>query len=230
MKHIHSIGRDPVDLVIFDCDGVLVDSETISASVLIDMLDEIGIPMQPDFVRAEFLGRSFPTVAKTIRASFQIELPDDFERAYRATLLRRFVGELRPTSGIEALLPRLRCAAAVATSSSPERVTRTLEIAGLAHWFGPHVFTASLVANGKPAPDLFLHVARAMAVAPARCLVIEDSGPGIAAAQAAGMRVLFYRGGSHHKGTKAGAGPVPALDGWDGFPAELLDEPVRGTA
>ncbi len=228
MTHIHSAGRDAVDLVIFDCDGVLVDSETISASVLIDMLAGIGIPMQPEFVRAEFLGRSFPTVAKTIRASFQVELPEDFERAYRATLLRRFVGELRPTRGIEALLSRLRRPAAVATSSSPERVARTLEIAGLAHWFGPHVFTASLVANGKPAPDLFLHVAREMAAAPSRCLVIEDSSPGIAAAQAAGMQVLFYRGGSHHLGSAPSAGSVQVLEGWDDFPLALLADPVRG--
>ncbi len=206
-------------LVIFDCDGVLVDSEPISAVVLISELARLGIAITPDYVRDNCLGRSFPTVARGIREAFAVALPEDFEQRYRNSLLDRFATELRPTAGVAALLARLRPAKCVATSSSPQRAARSLDIAGLAPVFGPDVFTASQVARGKPAPDLFLFAAERMRVDPSRTLVIEDSRPGVEAAQAAGMHVLVYTGGGHRPVPPPGVG---SFDNWRDFPQVLL--------
>lgn len=209
-----------VDLIIFDCDGVIADSEVLSAEVLIDQLALLGIPVTFDEVRRDFVGRSFPTVAATIRARFDRPLPADFEATYRARLLDRFAQGLRPTPGIGAVLAGLDRPACVATSSSPARVARTLDLLGLAEVFGPHVFTASQVAHGKPAPDLFLFAADRMGTPAHRCLVIEDSQPGLQAARAAGMRVLHYTGGAHLRDAPWGADPM-RFDDWRGFPALL---------
>lgn len=210
------------ELVIFDCDGVLVDSEPISSAVLIDELAALGVAITADYVRDHCLGRSFPTVAKSIRESFAVPLPEDFEQRYRRSLLARFETELRPTPGIEALLARLIPARCVATSSSPPRVARSLEITGLAPLFG-NVFTASQVARGKPAPDLFLFAAERMGAAPGRTLVIEDSRPGVDAAIAAGMGVLVFTGGGHMRGHVPDLPPgVRSFDNWGDFPQVLL--------
>lgn len=215
---------DDIDLVIFDCDGVLIDSELISARVLIAALARAGVSVDLDHFREHFLGRSFPTVAQQVREDFRIALPDDFEAGYRADLLAAFATELRPTPGVAGVLDRLAVRRCVATSSSPPRVARSLALTGLAGYFAADVFTASQVARGKPAPDLFWHVAARMAVAPDRCLVIEDSLTGIRAALAAGMRTLRYTGGAHLVGlTGAPADPgdplagVVAFSGWDLF-------------
>lgn len=217
------------DLVIFDCDGVLVDSEPISAAVLIDELARLGVSITSDYVHDHCLGRSFPTVAKAIRESFAVPLPEDFEQRYRRSLLARFETELRPTPGIATLLPRLRPARCVATSSSQQRVARTLEISGLARFFGTDVFTASQVARGKPAPDLFVFAAEHMGVAPDRTLVIEDSRPGVEAALAAGMAVLHFAGGGHLRGRAPDLpAEVRSFDNWGDFPQVLLRETAEG--
>ncbi|MBM3604757.1 MAG: HAD family hydrolase [Alphaproteobacteria bacterium] len=200
-----------VDLIIFDCDGVIADSEILSAEVLIDQLAQVGIAVTLQDIRRDFLGRSFPTVVATIRQRFARNLPPEFEATYRARLLDRFETDLAPTPGIIDMLEALDRPVCVATSSSPPRVARTLQVLGLADRFGSHVFTASQVARGKPAPDLFLFAANQMNCPPARALVIEDSGPGLEAACAAGMPVLHYRGGIH----LAGEPPVPGADGFD---------------
>ena len=209
----------PFDLIVFDCDGVLIDSEVLSAEVLIAGLSGIGVVVDRDYVRTHFLGRSFPTVARLVARTFDVTLPPDFEAAYRRSLLARFDTELRPTPGIADVLNRLTMPACVATSSSPPRVARSLAIAGLADYFGAHVFTASQVPNGKPAPDLFLFAAAQMGAAPARTLVVEDSAPGVLAAQAAGMSVVGYTGGLHMRGQAiAGASPLHTFDNWADFP------------
>lgn len=208
------------ELVIFDCDGVLIDSEVISAQVLVELAAEAGITFDAAHVREHFLGRSFPTVARSIREGFGTTLPSDFEARYRARLLDRFEAELRPTEGILDLLARLAVPACVATSSSPERAARSLAIAGLDR-FLPRVFTASLVPQGKPAPDLFLHAAAEMGVPPERCLVIEDSRPGLLAARAAGMEAAFFAGGSHLRDGGAGFDMDPPVRAFRSWP-ELL--------
>lgn len=208
---------DPFDLVIFDCDGVLVDSEVISARTLVALLGPYGVHIDLEQVYRHFIGRSFPTVAVAIRSQFDVVLPEEFETAYRKRLLETFETDLRPTSGVERVLAMLDIPFCAATSSSPERVARSLAITGLAQFFADRVFTASQVKNGKPAPDLFLHVASTLAVEPSRCLVIEDSPPGIEAAEAAGMTIWRYAGGAHMSKAVRRDDGVPTFDSWAEF-------------
>jgi HAD superfamily hydrolase (TIGR01509 family) len=203
----------PPDLLVLDLDGVLIDSEAVSAAVLIETAAEAGVAIDAAYVAERCLGRSFPTVARALAETFDVALPPDFEARYRARLLGRFETELRPMPGVEDVLGRLAVPACIATSSSPQRAARSLAIAGLDRW-GLRVFTASEVARGKPAPDLFLHAAGAMGAAPARCLVVEDSLPGLEAAQAAGMASVRFVGGSH-LAAAFDSGAVPrALRSW----------------
>jgi HAD superfamily hydrolase (TIGR01509 family) len=185
------------DLIIFDCDGVLIDSEIISARMLIATLAAQGVAIDLPYVTRHFLGRSYPVVMAQVRREFGLDLPADFEDRYRDRLLKAFETELRIMPGIGAVLDRLAVPACVATSSSPKRVAMSLKLVGLESRFNGSVFTASEVARGKPAPDLFLHAAGRMGVAPDRCLVIEDSLTGVRAARAAGMAVWRFTGGSH---------------------------------
>lgn len=210
-----------IDLIIFDCDGVLIDSEGLSGAVLIDALAEIGIAIDFDHFCTRMVGRSFPTVAAGLRAR-GCDLPEGFEGLYRSRLLSRFESDLAACEGIAAILDGLDRRFCVATSSSPTRARRSLELTGLADRVEGRLFTASEVAHGKPAPDLFLHAAARMGVAPARCLVIEDSLPGLEAARAAGMRMLRYTGGAHLKGRRLRHGAqVATFDDWSDFPAML---------
>lgn len=215
----------PFDLIIFDCDGVLIDSETISARTLIGLLEPFGVQIDFNYIQRHFLGRSFPTIAETIRADFDVTLSEGFEAMYRRVLLDAFKTELRPTKGIETVLRHLDIPFCVATSSSPERALRSLEMTGLAPYFADRVFTASDVPNGKPAPDLFLHVAATLGADPARCLVVEDSLSGLQAGHSAGMTIWRYIGGGHLDGAvrppPAALGAVTYLNTWSDF-SELL--------
>jgi HAD superfamily hydrolase (TIGR01509 family) len=211
--------ESPFKLIIFDCDGVLIDSELLSTEVLIGLLAQVGVTIDENYVRKNFLGRSFPTVAQTIRDRFSVELPADFEAGYRRLLLARFETELNPTPGISELLAGLTVPKCVATSSSPPRVSRSLAITGLDRFFGANVFTASQVARGKPAPDLFLFAAESMGASPSRVLVVEDSWPGVEAARAAGMSVMFYGGGAHMRDhLQDFAHLVTSFDNWAELP------------
>ncbi|PCI87148.1 MAG: hydrolase [Hyphomicrobiales bacterium] len=191
-----------LDLIIFDCDGVLIDSEIISANTLIALLGKLGVHIDFSYVQKNFIGRSFQKVASEIGQRFQITLPEGFEAQYRQELLKSFETQLQPSPNINKTLQQLNLKICVATSSSPERVARSLQITKLISHFNENIFTASQVKNGKPAPDLFLLAAKTMGVNPANCLVIEDSQPGIEAAIKAGMPVWHYNGGSHLKGVE----------------------------
>ncbi len=186
-----------IELVIFDCDGVLIDSEIISANILVEQINRLGLDVDFRYVQQNFLGRSFPRVVRLIREQFGLQLPADFEDNYRSELLRNFETGLVVMPGVEQVIDTLAVAYCVATSSSPKRVRRSLELVGLLDRFRDRMFTASQVANGKPAPDLFLHAAAQMAVEPSKCLVVEDSFSGLDAARAAGMTVWHFTGGSH---------------------------------
>lgn len=213
--------HEPIDLVIFDCDGVLIDSEVISARILIAQLGRVGVHVDFPYVQKHFLGRSWTKVAAEIRISYGLNLDTDFEEQYRSDLLKAFETELQSMCGVETVLDRLDVACCVATSSSPKRVRRSLDLSGLSHFFGDRLFTASQVKNGKPAPDLFLFVAKAMGVAPKRCLVIEDSMPGVVAAQKAGMPVWRFIGGTHLRNLPAAdldqSGTLTVFDKWTQF-------------
>lgn len=189
---------DPVPrLVIFDCDGVLIDSEIISARMLVAELARLGVRIDLAYVARHFLGRSYPTVMATIRQEFGLDLPPAFEADYRDALLAAFARELRIMPDVAGVIAALGVPLCVATSSSPRRAETSLRLVGLWDRLGPVTFTASEVARGKPAPDLFLHVAARMGADPADCLVIEDSLNGVRAGLAAGMRVWRFVGGSH---------------------------------
>ncbi len=199
-----------IALVIFDCDGVLIDSELLSTAVLVDLLSARGVAIDQRYVLEHFIGHPYPVVAGKIAALGGKPLPATFEAEYQAALLARFERELGPMPGIEAVLDALAVPFCAATSSAPPRVARSLAIAGLAHRFGERVYTVSMVARVKPAPDLFLLAASRMGVAPEACLVIEDSPLGVAAAKAAGMRVWLFGGGSHFAASyRAEASPAP---------------------
>ncbi len=184
-------------LIIFDCDGVLVDSETIALEALADALRAKGLDLGFAAVQAEFQGRSLPTVVETLRSRHDVTLADSDVAAMNAALFARFARELRPVDGVFALLNGLRQPICVASSSLPERLALALGTTGLAPRFGDAVFSAASVANGKPAPDLFLLAAETMGTDPSDCLVIEDSPAGIEAAIAAGMPVIAFVGASH---------------------------------
>lgn len=188
------------DLVIFDCDGVLIDSEVISARMLIAELAGLGVAVDMAYVARHFLGRSYPTVMATIRKDFGLDLPESFEEGYRSRLLAAFERELRIMPHVRQVLESLGLPYCVATSSSPRRAEKSLRLVGLEGLVQGRVFTASEVARGKPAPDLFLHAAARMGADPARCLVIEDSLTGVRAGLAAGMEVWRFTGGSHLQG------------------------------
>ena len=198
----------PTELVIFDCDGVLIDSEIISARMLIAELAGFGVAIDLDYVARHFLGRSYPTVMKQIRSEFGLDLPESFEEQYRNRLLDAFETGLRIMPGVTGVLARLAVPYCIATSSSPRRARRSLEIVRLPRLEATPLFTASMVERGKPAPDLFLHAAEIMGVNPNHCLVIEDSLNGIRAALAAGMEVFRFTGGSHLRGRD----PTPPED------------------
>jgi HAD superfamily hydrolase (TIGR01509 family) len=188
-----------ISLVIFDCDGVLIDSEIISATVLVEELARHSVGIGMAHVLEHFIGHPYSVVAGKVAAIAGAPLPASFESDYRARLAQRFDAELHPMPGVLAVLDNLAVPFCAATSSHPERAQRSLRAAGLAERFGERVYTVSMVARPKPAPDLFLHAAKAMNVDPKQCLVIEDSDLGIAAAQAAGMIAWQFTGGSHYQ-------------------------------
>lgn len=190
-----------IDLVIFDCDGVLIDSEIISARMLVAALAKLGVTIDLDYVTRHFLGRSYPTVMNQIREEFGLKLPPSFEDDYRQRLLAAFEDDLQIMPHVKDVLQQLALPYCVATSSSPMRARTSLNMVGLSELTGQKLFTSTMVARGKPAPDLFLHAMAEMGMTnPARCLVIEDSLNGIRAGRAAGMQVWRFTGGTHLAG------------------------------
>jgi HAD superfamily hydrolase (TIGR01509 family) len=184
-------------VVIFDCNGVLVDSEPIATDVLAESLTRIGLPMTADLVAQHFTGRRPADIYAAVEAATGRKLPTNFGHAVTAETLRRFQDELRVTPHIAYALTWVRGPKAVASSSTMDRICASLETADLLRFFESRLFSASEVPRGKPAPDLFLHAAARMEVEPADCVVVEDSAPGVAAATAAGMMAIGFVGGSH---------------------------------
>ena len=190
---------------------MLIDSEIISAGVLADGLADLGLPVDRDYVLRHFLGRTYPAMVAAVEARLNYKLGEDFEQQHARRLLAAFQRDLTVMPGVLDVLDRLAVPFCLATSSSPNRVFGSLRVVGLTDRFAGRVFTAAAVPAGKPAPDLFLHVAAEMAVDPADCLVIEDSVPGLQAAIAAGMITWHFTGGSHAAATAANlpAGVTP---------------------
>ncbi len=190
-------------LIIFDCDGVVVDSEPIALGVLKAHIEASGVPVDEVDLAARTLGRTAAEVRAGIGEAYGVRIDEADAARLEERLFARFRTELAPIAGVARLLDRLATegiAWCLASSSSPRRLDVALGATGLAERFAGRVFSAAMVDRGKPAPDLFLLAARTLGVAPADCLVIEDSAVGIEAARRAGMAVIGFLGGGHTAG------------------------------
>jgi HAD superfamily hydrolase (TIGR01509 family) len=189
---------DRFDLIIFDCDGVLVDSERLSLRVDALFLDRLGWPMAESEIIERFVGRSDADMRAEIEERTGRPIPADIDREFDRLYRETFEAELRPVDGIVEALDSIAAAGVpicVASSGGHAKIRRSLELTGLTGYFGDRIFSAAEVAHGKPAPDLFLHAASQMGAAPSRSAVVEDSAFGVDAAIAAGMRAFAYAGG-----------------------------------
>lgn len=195
----------PLALIVFDCDGVLIDSEPISLACLTAGLNRIGVAIDVDTVRARFAGMSMASIMAAVTQDTGIAAPEGFLPRLKADTLAAFDARLTPMPGIAGAVSSLSLPFCVASSSDPVRLRHSLGLTGLLPLFEGRIFSSTMVARGKPAPDLFLHAAATMGVAPAACLVIEDSVPGVIAARAAGMRVTGFTGGGHWSHDRSGA-------------------------
>jgi HAD superfamily hydrolase (TIGR01509 family) len=184
------------DLVIFDCDGVLIDSELLACRAVAECLAEDRIAVSADEIMERYTGISWAGMVADLERRHG-PMAADFDDRHRRRFWPLLEAELKPIPGIAAVLDAMPCRSCVASSGRPDRLNFALSLVGLYDRFHPNVFSAVEVARGKPAPDLFLHAAQRMGVAPAACVVVEDSLPGIAAARAAGMTALGFAGGSH---------------------------------
>jgi HAD superfamily hydrolase (TIGR01509 family) len=186
-----------IDLIIFDCDGVLVDSEPLSIRILVAAIAAQGITIDPEAAYRDYLGRSLSSISESLTNSHGMPLGAAALESMRGDLHALYRRELKASPGVAEALDTIGVPFCVASSSPLERIRLSLELTGLAGRFGNRIFSSAMVANGKPAPDLFLHAAEALDARPDRCLVIEDSPAGIAAARTAGMMVFAYTGGGH---------------------------------
>jgi HAD superfamily hydrolase (TIGR01509 family) len=184
----------PIELVIFDCDGVLVDSEPIANRVLAAALSEIGLATTAESSMRDYMGRSWSACVEIFEQRLGRALPAAFEPDFWGRLDLALRAELQPVPGIHDALARIATPTCVASSGRIDKMRVTLGQTGLWQRFEGRIFTAADVARAKPFPDLFLHAASRMGAAPARCAVVEDSPRGVEAGVAAGMRVLGYAG------------------------------------
>ncbi|MEW2547517.1 HAD family hydrolase [Streptomyces sp. NPDC047002] len=208
------------DLIIFDNDGVLVDSEPISNTILAAYLTELGHPTTYEESVRDYMGAALHRVHDLVLERTGRKLPDDFDDTLHTRVFGAFERELKPVDGVEEVLAGLRVAGAaycVASSGHHERIRVGHRTTGLDRWFPEEVvFSAQDVGRGKPAPDLFLYAARRMGVEPARCAVVEDSPLGVAAARAAGMDVYGFTAMT----------PEERLAGADGWFSVMADLPA----
>ncbi len=206
------VARDDFQLVIFDCDGVLVDSEVISNGVLARMLSAEGLATTLGEARRDYQGLLLTEVLAAAQAKLGHALPGGWLARYERDRAAAFRRELRPVPGAREAVGRISgagIAVCVASQGKLEKTRLSLELTGLRELFAEGaLFSAWSVPRGKPHPDLFLHAARAMGAAPARCVVVEDTPSGVAAAVSAGMPVLGYVADSDEKALRAAGAAV----------------------
>lgn len=221
--------RLPFDLVILDCDGVLVDSEVISCRTLVDILSPFDPSYDLQAVMRRYLGRPSSAVVEDYERMTGRPASADFTRDWRARLFSAFESDLQGVEGVRNAVEGFAGDYCVASSSDEERIEFCLRKAGLWDLFDGRIFSTTRVRNGKPAPDLFLLAARERGVAPERCLVIEDSVSGVLAAKAAGMTAYGLAAGSHfaildQRQALVDAGADRLFESWQ----ELAPIPVPG--
>lgn len=206
-----------LELVIFDCDGVLVDSEVISNEVLARALTEEGLPTTLAQARRDYQGLLLSDIASTVQDKLGRQLPEDWIERYEHERAEAFQRELRPVPGAAGTVRRVSAvglSVCVASQGKLEKTTLSLGLTGLRELFsGDALFSAHSVPRGKPHPDLFLHAAAAMKAKPSRCVVVEDSPSGVAAATSAGMRAVGYAADSDELALRqAGAETLRAME------------------
>lgn len=183
-------------MIIFDCDGVLVDSEIISNKVDSDLFATIGYAITPDQMIRRFIGMTKRAIWQAVADEHGIAFPEALFDQANARIVALYATDLRPIPGVAAAAKAVG-ARAVASSSEMPKLRLALQVTGLLPLFDPAVFSASQVAKGKPAPDVFLFAAAQCGVQPKDCIVVEDSPAGVQAGLAAGMRVIGFTGGAH---------------------------------
>lgn len=182
-----------IEAVIFDCDGTLVDTESIENTVLVEYAREFGLSLTFEEAVRRFAGVKMSVCVEMIEAEIGRALPDDFVSVFRRRSRAEFEAGLKPIDGVTDVLNELQLPYCVASNGPLEKLELTLGLTGLKRFFADRVFSAYEIDSWKPAPDLFLHAAGALGVAPVRCAVVEDSLPGIQAGLAAGMQVIAFR-------------------------------------
>lgn len=209
------------DLIIFDCDGVLVDSEDIANKILGKHLAGVGLNMTSARIMEEYVGLSMKSVVEKIERQRGAPLPDGWLDRLQRETFAAFERELKPVAGVREVLEQLEAKGVnfcVASSGSPEKIHFTLNLTGLYPFFRDRIFSAAQVARGKPAPDLFLRAAAVCGASPGRSVVIEDSRPGVEGAIAAGMTALgFAARGQADDLRKAGARIFSQMDELSGL-------------
>ena len=207
--------------VIFDCDGVLVDTELISNTVLAGLLTDAGLPTTLELCLRDYRGRSLTSVMALAERRHGAPLPADLPDRYYAETEARFAMSLEPIAGVIEALDAIDLPMCVASSGPHHKMAVTLRATGLWDRFDGAIFSATEVAHGKPAPDLFLHAARAMGFDPASTAVVEDSVPGVTAARAAGMRALAFAGDADSDAKALAAAGGEVFDDMARLPALL---------
>jgi HAD superfamily hydrolase (TIGR01509 family) len=185
----------PFELVIFDCDGVLVDSERIAVRIDVQVLAELGWSITEEEVIERFVGKTDAAMTREIEDHLGRKLPGEWDEGYSHLYREAFDAELQPVDGVIEALDQISVQTCVASSGRMAKIERNLELTGLLDRFEGRIFSAADVEHGKPAPDLFLHAAGQLGVEPAACAVVEDSPFGVQAAHAAGMKAFAYAGG-----------------------------------
>ncbi|THA59543.1 HAD family hydrolase [Streptomyces sp. A0958] len=206
--------------MIFDCDGVLVDSEKICVKVDALIMADLGCTFTEAEIIERFVGSSTEVYTAAVEERLGRRLEKDWQHRYEHLYDAAFEAELAPVDGIAEVLNHLTTGICVASNGGHTGIRRSLEITGLTHHFENRVFSADDVRRGKPAPDLFQHAARSLGVRPERCAVIEDSAYGVQAARAAGMRAFGYCGGLTPAARLEGPGTV-VFDDMRDLPALL---------
>lgn len=185
--------------IIFDCDGVLVDTEAISNRILIEMAGELGLFVSPEYADAHFSGTRLQNILDYFAQETGKPLIADFEANFRRRSFAAFSQELQPIKGIHDLLHTLTLPYCVASSGPPEKIRLNLTTVGLIDRFAGKIFSAYDIQRWKPDPGVFLHAAKTMGFAPQDCLVVEDTLPGITAARRGGFDVIAFTNGLAHK-------------------------------
>lgn len=203
------------ELVIFDCDGVLVDSDRISLRIQAERISALGLEMTYEDCVREFLGLGMEATLEILAERLGRPVPEGWETELDAAVREGFRRELQPVSGVVEALEEIDLPTCVASSGSHEKMRLTLGLTGLWDRFAGRIFSADEVKRGKPAPDLFLHASSRLSTPPERCIVVEDSPFGIAAAKTAGMSALGF----------AAETPASPLDGADAVFTTMEDLP-----